>query len=243
VRTLTLLVISFFSSAISAGTVDKLRFFGFSADGKYMAYEKYGIRDGSGLPYSEIRFVDVKKNEYVPNSDITLSSEASSGAPSELADLREKAKARARERFLKLGIQNGNFLPIVTRLLTEISTSPKSAQFILDGERLSMPGGENPQYAIDIREAPAKANHCQETENKTPKLLEVVLTGLSPKRSFALQKDKQLPLSRQCPFGYDLRHVYLHEKSDALVVFVSYSTPGYEGPDVKFLSVTGVLPR
>src|SRR6266540_3460201 len=41
---------------------------GFSPDGRYFAFEQYGVQDGSGFPYSEIFVVDLKANKWVKGS-------------------------------------------------------------------------------------------------------------------------------------------------------------------------------
>src|SRR4051794_37720082 len=41
---------------------------GFSPDGRYFAFEQYGIQDGSGFPYSDIFVVDLNANSWVKGS-------------------------------------------------------------------------------------------------------------------------------------------------------------------------------
>ena len=52
----------------SAGDYANLNFIGFSKDGRYLAFEEYGIQDGSGWAYSKFYFVDVAKNAYAAPS-------------------------------------------------------------------------------------------------------------------------------------------------------------------------------
>ena len=51
-----------------AGDFANLNFIGFSKDGRYLAFEEYGIQDGSGWAYSNFYFVDVAKNVYAAPS-------------------------------------------------------------------------------------------------------------------------------------------------------------------------------
>src|SRR5437868_5180577 len=41
---------------------------GFSPDGRYFAFEQYGVQDGSGFPYSEIFIIDLPANRWVKGS-------------------------------------------------------------------------------------------------------------------------------------------------------------------------------
>ncbi|MER3444496.1 MAG: hypothetical protein C4333_10405, partial [Meiothermus sp.] len=47
-----------------AGDAAGLEFLGFSRDASHLAFEQYGIRDGSGFPYSEVFLVDVARNRF-----------------------------------------------------------------------------------------------------------------------------------------------------------------------------------
>ena len=58
----TLIITLLLALPTHAGTFDKLNFIGFSNDGKYMAFETYGISDGSGHGYSKITMINVAKN-------------------------------------------------------------------------------------------------------------------------------------------------------------------------------------
>jgi predicted secreted protein len=58
--------------------------------------------------------------------------------------------------------------------------------------------------------------------------------------SYSLQKDRSVPKSRgSCPSGYGIENVYIYKKG--IAVIVSYGMPGFEGPDVRHLIVTGKL--
>ena len=43
---------------------------GFSPDGRYFAFEQYGVQDGSGFPYSEIFVIDLNANKWVKGSPV-----------------------------------------------------------------------------------------------------------------------------------------------------------------------------
>ena len=46
-----------------------------------------------------------------------------------------------------------------------------------------------------------------------------------------------LPESRNCPHTYSIQNVYVYE--NRVAVFLNVYTTGFEGPDMRFLAVTG----
>src|SRR5688572_13468042 len=58
-------LLSLLAVGVRAGDYAKLNFIGFSKTGKYLAFEEYGVQDGSGFPYSAFYIVNVETNSYV----------------------------------------------------------------------------------------------------------------------------------------------------------------------------------
>ena len=59
-----------------------------------------------------------------------------------------------------------------------------------------------------------------------------------------LHVDTRLPKSRECPSGYGIAAVYVARppgKPPVLAVLLQRFSPGWEGPDRRFLAVTAVL--
>jgi len=56
---------------------------GFSPDGRYFAFEEYGIQDGSGFPYSNIFLIDTTTDEWVTGTPIRVLTEGESPPLSE----------------------------------------------------------------------------------------------------------------------------------------------------------------
>jgi predicted secreted protein len=73
---LAALAVLMFGSIVRAGDYANLNFVGFSKDGRYLAFEEYGVQDGSGFPYSSYYFVDVAKNSFAaPSINVRLDNE------------------------------------------------------------------------------------------------------------------------------------------------------------------------
>ena len=60
----TLLAALFSGSAI-AGDSAQFDAIGYSPDGRYFAFEQFGIQDGSGFAYSEIFIIDLQTDSFV----------------------------------------------------------------------------------------------------------------------------------------------------------------------------------
>jgi predicted secreted protein DUF2259 len=55
-----------------------------------------------------------------------------------------------------------------------------------------------------------------------------------------LQKDGDvLPKARNCPFGYKIEQVYIYEGK--IAVFINVFSQGFEGPDMRYMVVTGKI--
>ena len=98
-----------------------------------------------------------------------------------------------------------------------------------------------PYYEVVLAEtkvpAPKDEPFCEEQGG--PRLLKLSLVGReeTDKSVQVLQEDKRLPKSRACPFGYKVRSLTAY--GGGVVVAVSYQRPGFEGPDTRYLVVTG----
>jgi len=63
-----LLFLAITATAAAAADNAERAAIGFSPDGRYFAFEQYGVQDGSGFPYSEIFVIDLDANQWVKGS-------------------------------------------------------------------------------------------------------------------------------------------------------------------------------
>lgn len=241
-RTLLLafVVLFFISTTIRAGDFATLNFIGFSKDGKYLAFEEYGVHDGSGFPYSSIYFVDVVKNVYAAKSvNVRIESET---ATEKLA--RSRARLGANASMRKLGIIERNVgALVVSRLHTDVAVNnfiadePDKTQTINFAEIIGSMYRAG-DYELILKPIEVKSKDCELTGQPAYKF-ELSLKDKQSDRATILQKDSALPGSRFCPLDYSMQYVYLYE--NYIVVFVSTYTIGFEGPDMRYLAVTGTF--
>ncbi|MEJ8572682.1 DUF2259 domain-containing protein [Microbaculum marinum] len=55
-----------------AGDLARLEVLGFGSEGKYVAFEEYGVQDGSGFPYSTIYIVDTDTDSWLPDTPVRI---------------------------------------------------------------------------------------------------------------------------------------------------------------------------
>lgn len=188
---------------------------GFSDDGAYVAFERYGTHDGSAFPYSEIFFVNTRENSYAAKPvrvclDDTEASEQ---------DARDSVRAVAAVTMTRLGIIAGN---TGTELVRAERRDTVCSFSWLDSS-----------CTVRVHAIPAGDRTCWRDERAALMQLRMTIGSVT----VDLQKDTRIPSSRGCPFEYWIAGVVGYR--DRIAVIVSYFTAGYEGPDTRQIIVTG----
>lgn len=231
-----------------AGDAAGLEFLGFSRDASHLAFEQYGIRDGSGFPYSEVFLIDVARNRF--RASAVLGGPAFEGRS--LESVRQEARRRMAAEFARVGLTPGRspgFLKaarpvgdVVEEPATPADTAPAGPGRPSGPapSSLGFEAGGRP-YTLLLRELPFGPSQDCPTPGFVRGLELQLHAGLPPSRLLAvLQKDTRLPASRFCAFTYRLAQVRVLGKS--LAVFVAVYRTGFEGPDRRWMVVTGRLP-
>lgn len=230
------LVLSIFCTTIRAGDFATLNFIGFSKDGKYLAFEEYGVQDGSGFPYSHIYFVDVVKNSYAaPAVTVRIDTET---ATERLARSRAKLGAGAALRRLKIIERNPGTL-VVARLLTDVNAygDAKHDEQTINFAEIVGSMYRRGDYDLVLRSSEIKGvKDCDYNDDPVQKF-ELVLKDKDADTTKVLQNDAGLPASRACPLSYRVQYVYLYQ--DHIAVFLNTYHMGFEGPDMRYMVVTG----
>jgi predicted secreted protein len=230
-------IVLLFGSIALAGDYATLNFIGFSKDGRYLAFEEYGVQDGSGFPYSSFYFIDVAKNSFAARS-VTIRIDNEQATENQA---RSRAKLKASLILKKLRIVNGNTGQLtVARMLTDLSLeapgSGKSQRINFAEIVGSMYRSGNYELVLNPIEVKVKVKGCEYTEQPLY-IFELSLKDKDADKTIILQKDNALPASRFCLTEYAIQYVYLYE--DKIAVFLNTYDPGFEGPDMRYLVVTG----
>ena len=238
IRAYVVLILFLLASTAYAGDYATLNFIGFSNDGKYFAFEEFGTQDGSGFPYSTIYFVETAKNKFaVPPVKVRLDTEKASEAAA-----RNRAALQAAPLIKKFAIVKGHRGQLVlSHLITDL-TDDKDA---MDGDTETVRFAEvvssayrSGYHQLTLNKIKTVTKNC-ETYELDNFLIDLSLKDVDADTSRTLQKDSSLPDSRYCPIGYRIQDVYLYKGN--ISVFLNVFQPGFEGPDMRYLAVSGKL--
>lgn len=228
---LVLLTLSICFSA-QAGDFAKREIHGFSVDGGLFAFEEYGVQDGSGFPYSNIYVVDTATDQWTAGSPyrIRLDDETKT-----VFDAREEARILA-GTVMKSFENRGNV--VATNRATELGIDDKR---MIANPRLVVPPIDD---AIEFRleDIPFAGTETCEAFGATKGFRLLKIGTRDGDETIMLHEDTSVPESRNCPLGYalaDLVTYYPEGKSPVFAVLIRMQTVGFEGPDGRYLAVTG----
>jgi len=238
--TLFLLLLFAFSN-VSAGDYSTRNIIGFSKDGKFLAFEEYGTHDGSGFPYVRIYFINVEKNSYAsaPYKLVIENEKATEST------VRNKARIATAKKLRELKIIRGNMgKQVISRLMTDltvkddegdIETAPVELRFAEEIGSMYRRG----DYTLKLTPTETPPSKDCDGHGYPILKLELTLRNNETNETKILQKDNDIPKSRGCVVLYRVQDVFVYERN--VLVFISVFTPGFEGPDMSYIVVTGKL--
>ena len=236
-RLLAVPLLCWMSGSVLAADAAEREVIGFSADGRYFAFEQFGVQDGSGFPYSDIFIIDTEKDAWHPGTPIRVMMQEEKA---NVAAARQQAAEKARPVIFSLRIEEPGIM-LASQSSYQAGTDPQKLAF------------RNSYVPTDV------AEHDPAT---TVTLEEVVLPGPAkcpagdlPYVGFALSinssgaakfttvyRDTEIPASRVCPLKYSLSDIIGYRPTIdgpiRLVALVSVYSYGFEGMDRRFLAVT-----
>lgn len=237
-RLLVTLAFLLFVASCRAGDFAEFRALGFSESGQYYAFAQMGIHDGSGFPYAELWVIDVQKNEQVATSAIELTDDKDVETGSAESALKKAIEAAKLERFsLKVNENPGS------DLLVHLPTDHSNFTNSLFSVSPAIEGGASgiaEKYEVRLETTDTTpAIKDMPTDFGPAKMLKLSIAGIEEASGTLqiLQEDKRLPKSRAYPLAYQVRRVTTCK--DGIVVIVSYTSPGFEGPDVRYMAISG----
>jgi predicted secreted protein len=217
-----------------AGDYAERSLLGFSPDGRYFAFEEYGIQDGSGFPYSNIFLIDIVADEWVEGTPIRVLIE---GENPPLSETRSESTDRFRPFLTRyqIGTQGQT---VASNPLTETSANPHLVSFL--PRPLSPPLDRDHDLALQEYELPAP--NCPDM-GQPYKGFQLTIVGPDNQQR-VLSRDERIPGSRNCPLAYAISEVVTYhppQGKPVLAVMISILSVGFEGPDRRFIAVTGHL--
>ncbi len=218
----------------SAGDFAKREIHGFSIDGGLFAFEEFGIQDGSGFPYSNLYVIDTATDQWTAGSPFRVRLEDETKT---VFDAREEARILAGP-VMKSFENRGNV--VATNRATELGIDSKR---IIANPRLVVPPIDE---AIEFRLEEisfAGTQRCEAFGSTSGfRLLQIATQDGDETRK--LHEDTSIPESRNCPLRYDFADLvtyYPDGQNPKFAILIRMQTVGFEGPDGRFLAVTGSL--
>ncbi len=254
VFSLFIMMIFSINSAI-AGDSSLPNIIGYSKDGRYFAFEEFGIQDGSGFAYSSIYILDLKDNNWVVGTPIKTIGGENEEEPFDyqklLKETREKTLKQAKLRLDGLGVNwpaialayNGDGAPNEEGV--EVNEG-HSIKFFIPG----LGGGARTDiYEISLEIFKTKsALSCFDWFGERPIGFLLKLKNDGDDIVKEVYRDEALSRSRNCPLNYKISAVYIpfeigdvpFEAVDlkSAVALISVFSSGYEGPDRRFIAVS-----
>lgn len=215
-----------------AGDRALIDFIGYSDDGRYFAFEEYGIQDGSGFPYSNIYVVDLPADKWVPGTPIRVRLEDEEAGR---AEARAAARDQADPKLDQLKISEPAHL-----IALNGDGEPGDGLTLAFGAVGYMPGELQTEHTLSLEIFDASSpEDCVAYLGEEPKGYALLLKGEGENRE--LHRDAgMLPRSRGCPTTYRIYGVVARPDTGALddgVAIVAVYPFGFEGPDRRFIAV------
>lgn len=239
------------SGPAQAGNGSALNVLGFSADGRYFAFEQYGERNSDGQLFSEIVTIAVR-DDRPEEGPIVETWQPEPGdrrrTPMTLEQVRQRAAAKAGPTLKRLAI--GAHGVLVAEALEGQARDVLGAARTDSVRAAALPAlslaasafGSDAQ--LSLREFAIPVRRCQ-TAMPEGKAKAIALTleraGRTP---LTLTLDRNIPVQRGCPDRYGLVAAHVLPRPDgsiALAVVIQYFYAAEGGPDRRFFAVTAAV--
>lgn len=227
------------ATAASAADNAERAAIGFSPDGRYFAFEQYGVQDGSGFPYSEIFVVDLDANQWVKGSPFRERLE-------DEAALVSSARAKAAKSAASLIGQLKTAEPgdaLAAQLPTQAVADRHRIGF--DPYYQSQTNQKGGQYTLSLELVPFAAPESCYAEDGKQMGFRLMLKDNESGAGKEVHEDAAIPSSRYCPRDYDISDVISYRPVSGparQVALIGVYTPGFEGVNRRFIAVPFTLP-
>lgn len=218
--------------AAQAGDMASLNVLGYSRDGNVFAFEEFGVLDGSGGAYSNIYFIDIAKDAFLPGTPIREGGPEQEG---QLASVRSTSHGRADALMEKFGMADDPGIVVAYNPPSEVDGDPNKVRYY---PYLSAQiSGHTYTIELDEREFPPTAECLNMTGTYTGFTLRLT-ENQGVATNVVLHADDTVPKSRNCPNQYRIGAVVASEIRDvpqmAMVLVGSF---GFEGNDQRWIAV------
>ncbi|MDF2388631.1 DUF2259 domain-containing protein [Nostoc ellipsosporum NOK] len=222
--------------ASHAGDVAGLEILGFTGDGGVFVFEEYGVQDGSGFPYANRYYIDTRTDSFLKGTPIRVRLDDES-AKLDAARLQARQKGEAIVSQAELDANRGitaGFNPV-----TELSADPHRME--VNPRPIFSPVDQPLEFRLD--EIGMNATEGCESQGEINGFRLLRIEAQDGGTTKMLHEDKFIPKSRGCPNGYRIGAVqtFSIDSLSAYAVLIAVRQYGFEGPDYRWIAVTGRL--
>jgi len=229
-----LLASALFSGAACAGDFASIQPLGFSADGNVFAFEEYGVQDGSGFPYSNIFFVDTRKDTFLPGTPIRLRVDEENTS---LAKVRTQTAAKAAPLVEKFDLGANPGLLAAFNPITETDSTPHRLTY----RQYAVEPPVGGDFTLSLDEIPlAPTALCKDVTPQSTGFRLAFQTEDGKTSDRVLHADTAIPDSRKCPTGYRIGGAMVFnplQGEPVHIVLVQVLSVGFEGSDGRWIAV------
>jgi predicted secreted protein len=220
---------------VLAGDAAEISVLGFSPDGGIFAFEEFGVQDGSGFPYANRFYIDTAHDGFLPGTPVRVTLQDESAT---VADARAKARQNGQAIVGDAVLAANPGFAAGRNAVTELSADP--SRMAVNPRPVFPPLDAPLEFRVE-EVAVAQPQRCQDLgEIRGFRLLRVGTTAGA--QTAMVHEDDNIPASRGCPLGYAIGGVqtfYPAGGDPVFAVLVSVRQVGFEGPDHRWIAVTG----
>ena len=221
--------------AADAGDIASLNILGFSDDGGIFAFEEYGVQDGSGFPYANRYYIDTNTDKFLPNSPVRVRLEDEQAS---IKTARETAQKQGEALVPQAALDRNRGYTAGFNAITELNADPM--RMVVNPRPVAPPIDPTLEFRLETLALQGTESCLDVTRLIGFRLLRVDGKDGTPK---IVHADSSVPKSRACAYGYRLGAVqtFSADSVNAFAVMIVIESVGFEGPDFRWLAVTGRL--
>ncbi len=228
-------------SAAQAGDASTLDILGFTADARMFAFEEYGVQDGSGFPYANRFYIDVAGDKFMPGTPIRIRLETDGAT---VAQAREQARAKGQAVAPDAVLEAHRGDTVGANAITEISADPH--RMTVNPRPVFPPVSDALEFRMEHVGVDKYPEFCRDTGGGMVGFRLSMTVLVAGQTARTLHEDTSVPQSRGCPLAYRIGAVqtfYPEDGEPSFAVLVAIQGIGFEGPDHRWMAVTGKLPQ
>ncbi len=217
----------------------------FSPDGRYFAFEQFGVQDGSGFPFSDIHIVDLERDEWVDGTPVRVRLE-DEGAM--LSAARASAAAKAAPIMTRLKITDPGEL-LAANMATEVVADRRNVSFArffpIQGWAEEQNPAQPTQYTLTVEIVPFPLKQPCWDDDTTQYGFALRVRNKETGAETEVYRDTSVPSSRFCPRTYDIGEIIVFREAlgkEHHVALIAMYSPGFEGMNRDLLAVPLKLP-